>query len=114
MKFLVFLSLVSLSTGLLAANTTSTNSHEISKMYFYSEEESINPTFKGLVRVVLKGEIVWNNNGVCDTASVLVRNEDKHLISALLTAKATSSPINLYADDDLKNEIYCYLRAVGV
>jgi len=86
---------------------------EIKSMNFYSKQETIYPSHKGLLQVRTAQEISWSANSDCHSYSILVRNEDTHMISALITARATSTPIRLYADDTKRINTECYIRALG-
>lgn len=110
--FLLFFCLI-VSMNTFAKNTGSSGAYQINKIYMYSKYESIYPEHKGLVQITFTTDITWNNNGSCSPKSVVVRNEDDHLISSILAAKAMGQPIFLYADDELQVASQCYLRAVG-
>lgn len=58
--------------------------------------------------------IQWNKtNSTCNTSSVVVRNEDSHIISALLSARVSKMAVRIYADDRFKIESECVVRAIG-
>ena len=107
------LTLAVLSPIAIAKDTSSAPGMEIDNIYLFSKEENIFPTHKGLTQLRFTSSIVWSNDGSCDTAAVVIRNEDTHMISAVLAAKASSTPIRLFADDQFKEREQCYLRAVG-
>ena len=94
------------------AKSMSSTAVPIKYLNFYSKEESIYPTHKGLTQVVIDGSIPWSSSTGCKITSVIVRNEDKHLVSAILAARASSTPIRLFVDDTLSINQECYLRAV--
>ena len=95
-----------------AGNVYTAQSHEISRIYFYSKQESIYPEWQGLTQVTFDN-INWSS-GSCDSRHVAIREEDDHILSALLTAKATGVKIRLYADDSIKvKNDYCFLRAIS-
>lgn len=112
---LIFIGLLltALSSTSIAKETSSEPGMEIENVYLFSKEESIFPTHKGLMQLRFKSPIVWSNDGDCDTAAVIIRNEDSHMISAALATKASSTPIRVFADDVFKERGQCYLRAIG-
>lgn len=113
MKYILILCFL-FSSLTQAANTSSSAALDIRAIYYFSKQESIYPDYKGLVQIYFEGDISWTNNGTCSGSSVVVRNEDAHLLSAILAAKMSSSPIRVYADDSLKLAGQCYLRALGM
>ena len=113
-QYLITLSLILCSLNSDAVNTSSGVALTINSINFYSKQESIYPSHKGLLQITFITPITWNNSGNCGSTSVLVRNEDNHIISALLSANAASTPIRLYADDTLKVGQECYLRTIGL
>lgn len=113
MKYILILALL-FSPIIQAANTSSSAELEVRVINYFSKQESIYPNYKGVVQIYFEGNITWTNNGSCGVNSVIVRNEDAHLISAILAAKMSSYPIRVYADDSLKLDGHCYLRAIGM
>lgn len=101
----------------LSANAADTNSIapvKIIAVNFYSAEESIYPAWKGIVQVQLDN-LSWKNASSCNTKYIAIRGEDTHLISAVLAARMSNSPINVYADDSLKiDSVICYARGIGL
>ncbi len=95
-----------------AENVYTPEAHEISHLYFYSKQESIYPIWKGAIQVRFN-TISWSDGSNCHNKDVAIREEDSHLISAVLAAKMSKTPIHLFADDTLVvTGNYCYLRAI--
>lgn len=115
MKIILSLMILFLSLNSFAKNSSLTAAVTIKTIYFYSKSDSLTManSHKGLVQVMFTGVIPWTAGSDCLNSSVIVREDDAHIISALMTAKVTSSPIYLYADDANNISTECYLRAIG-
>ena len=96
-----------------AVNAWSTDTVKIEYINYHSKQESIYPSHKGVLQVRIDSDIPWTNDANCHLRSVIVRNEDTHLISALIAARVSSTPIKLFVDDSIRISSECYLRAVG-
>ena len=96
-----------------SANISSSNHLQIESITFHSKQESIYPSFKGVVLIKVIDNIAWSPSSSCSNNYVAIRNEDNHLISAALTAYASSQSIKLYSDEIVvPSGNYCFLRAL--
>lgn len=66
--------------------------------------------FAGVAQIYFDENIVWTKGDNCSVNAVVVRNKDTHIMSAILAARMSSTPIRLYADDSLILSGLCYLR----
>jgi hypothetical protein len=86
----------------------------VKNAYFHSKESVIYPAWKGTLQLEIDS-LAWNIETDCNTQYVGVRENDTHIISAVLAAKMSGSPITVYANEDLKvTGSFCYVRAVGL
>ena len=98
----------------MAADTNSGQPVLIKNIFFYSKQEPFNPAWKGVVHLQFDN-ITWTSNAKCHPQYVAVRNEDTHLISAVLSARIAKQPVKLFAYDTENVEgNHCYLRAIGL
>lgn len=95
-----------------AKNVFTDTEIEINRMFFYSTQEPLNLAFSGMVQIDF-GTIPWAQATSCGTRHVMVRGEDSHIISALLSAQARKQPVRIYSDDSIAHEGGCILRAVA-
>jgi len=110
MKLLIFLLLV--SNFAMAKNVQGTGT--IKNVYFHSKDSVLAASWKGMLQLEINS-LSWNEGTDCDTKYVAVRENDVHLVSAILAAKMANQPITVYANDDLKaSGSHCFLRAVGI
>ncbi len=112
MKYVLCLIFLIFSLSAAVKSVDSGVAIEIKKMYFYSTGET-NPDFKGMVQIDF-GTIPWTTNTNCNTRYVMVRGEDSHIISALLSAQARNEPVRIYTEDSINNSGGCVLRAIGL
>jgi len=108
------LALIFLIQPLVQAKNVSTSVFiEIKEMIFYSTQEPLNPAFSGMVQIDF-GTIPWTPETSCNTRHAMVRGEDSHIISVLLSAQARKQPVRIYSDDSIVHGGGCVLRAVGL
>ena len=111
---LIIAIIFSFTSNVSAENRYTSEGYKIKTLVFYSKSESIYPTWSGVTHVHLAQVVNWNESTNCERTSVVIRNDDSHILSAVLTAYSSSFPIKLYVDDSLKVEgNFCYLRAVA-
>lgn len=97
-----------------AKNVHSTNELDITRIVFFSESESIYPKWAGLVQVMLSPAAIWAQTTDCHSGSLAIRGADKHLVAAVMAARASGKKLKIYVDDVLRVEgTSCYLRAVS-
>ncbi|MGI0119879.1 hypothetical protein [Zooshikella sp. RANM57] len=95
-----------------AANIYTASSHSIGDITFHSVKETIYPSTAGVVQVTFSS-IAWNDSTNCNKRFVYIRNEDSHLVSAILTAYTAGMQIRIFVDDDLQADDHiCYVRAL--
>ncbi|MBU2714163.1 hypothetical protein [Zooshikella harenae] len=95
-----------------AANIYTTSSHSIGDITFHSVKETVHPSATGVVQVLFSN-IAWNDNTSCNKRAVYIRDEDSHLVSAILTAYTAGMQVRIYVDDTLQaNDHICYVRAL--
>lgn len=114
MKYKALMLLGLLSSPVFAANTFTTG-NTISKISAYSNEESIFPTWKGLVQLTVNGTMNWSNGG-CDTEHVLIRQKDSHLIDIVRSGAMNGKAVIFGADTSIPkiDGQYCLARSLGV
>ena len=97
-----------------AANVYTDGGYKLNNTVMHSLQESIYPTWAGVVIIYPETPVTWIGGNLCNTNAMIIRNEDTHLISLVLAAYTTSQPVRLFADDSLTVDgNYCFLRAIG-
>lgn len=113
LSFMVWLAVEGVS---YAANTYANQYYTIREIVPFSLQEPVHPSHRGYTRLEFVGTVVWHGSGNCDTNSVLVRPEDKHILSLAMQAYAMSQPIRPYTDDGDTQKLgnVCMLRGLSL
>ena len=112
MKYFVSILLL-LSNLSIASDGISSEGVEIKEITFWSTTDPYYPKWRGLVQLTFTTATTWSAESTCHSGTVAIKADDKHLVSAALSAKISGSTVRLYADDnDVVTGTYCYLRAL--
>jgi len=89
---------------------------EVKEIIFYSSDSQFSSRlgdWAGVVQVKFNGVSFRGiPANACSTTDLVVNSDDKALISALLAAHATKTPINVEVFDDIKLGTFCYILAI--
>jgi len=118
---LIFTLAISFACNTSYAQNVNTNSkNQITEITFYSDSEkepfkTVNSYWKGLVQVRFDDVIFEQSSSACNPKGFAVYNSDKAMISSILTAYTTQTPVKIYAEDTVKVSTannMCFIRAV--
>jgi dihydroorotate dehydrogenase len=105
-----------LSSSISAAPNESTTNLIIQNLVTYSNQDTVAPAYSGQM-VVQFNTITWVNlPSPCANNIVLVKLGDKNLISTILAAYMSKTPVKVFVDDSSPalQDNRCYLRAVAL
>ncbi len=111
---IVFIILISVNTN--AGNAYSNEFYEVYQVVPYSSTSTLYQHMNGSTLIKFTEAIEWTGAEGCDEDGIVIRNEDEHLLSILLTAWASGKKMRVYADTSEGGIVNgrCYARAIAV
>lgn len=79
----------------------------------FSIADPVASAFAGMTQIKFSSTINWLGGSGCSTSAVVLREEDKHLLSVVMLAFSANKPIRLFTDNtQLVGSSNCILRAL--
>ena len=96
--------------------TAGSDYYTIKQITPFSLVQPLNPGWAGNTQLEFTSSITWLGGTGCNTSYVAVREEDKHILSIVMQAFATSKSIRLYTDNTLTvtGSDVCVLRGLSL
>ncbi len=99
-----------------AGNAYSNEFYEVYQVVPYSSTSTLYQHMNGSTLIKFTEAIEWTGAEGCDEDGIVIRNEDEHLLSILMTAWASGKKMRVYADTSEGGIVNgrCYARAIAV
>mgnify|MGYP006897557016 CR=1 FL=1 len=114
-KYILAAALIVTSSGLYAQDVHSLSSTTIKHISVHSNTDALTSEWSGVSVVYPEGSINWNTETNCTGNLVLVKKDDKHILSTLLAAQAAQKLVKYYAFSTVNiGGTYCFARAIRI
>ncbi len=111
--FAAIIALMSMSA--VSADIKTNSYNEISEIALHSKTDALTVEWSGVTVVYTANNIEWNKETSCSGSLVLIKEDDSHILSAVLAAKMAQKRVKFYSFDNTNiGGNLCFLRAVGI